>query len=653
MKCPVTLSLTTWVFILTILLTAVSYYPGLSGDYMFDDHPNLLNNKRLDIESLSLESLHGASYSSAAGLLRRPVSMFSFSLNRYFFGIAPYSHKVVNLVIHLLTGVGLFLLSRQLLSSYREYRNPELSDSITTWVPVIVTGLWLVHPLNLTSVLYIVQRMTSLAALFTVCGLYLYVVGRRRMLSGKSGLPLILTGLFVFGALAILSKENGVLLPLYMLVLEMTLFRFRNDEGRSDKPVIAFFLITLAVPACLFLLYLVINPAFILGGYNGRDFTLTERVLTEARVLVFYLKMIIMPSITELGLYHDDINISYGLLEPRTTLYAIATLISLFLTSLLLLKKHPLVSLGILWFFAGHALESTIFPLEIAHEHRNYLADFGIILAATAIVVHAPLHRLAPAIRTAVPFVFFILFLSTTWLRAGQWSDNINHALNEARHHPESPRAVFSAGRIHARLALHGHTDSEEKAYAYLTKAAELDKTGIIPNTTLIKFSYLLGKPVNPAWFDATLYKLSKYPIRPDTVTSLGTLADCIGTECDIPHEIMEAMFNQALPKSNSPELASIYGYYLINKRGEINKGMEMIIRATKLKPQDAQGWINLIEALTVLGRFSEAEQKLATFRATNTHGGNEGDYRRLQEIIDAKREEKATAVQFTVQENG
>ncbi len=86
---------------------------------MFDDLPNLLTNERLQLDSLDMMSLERAAFSSGAGILRRPVSMASFALNRYFFGIAPYSYKVVNLVIHLLTGLGLFLFSRLLLRAYR------------------------------------------------------------------------------------------------------------------------------------------------------------------------------------------------------------------------------------------------------------------------------------------------------------------------------------------------------------------------------------------------------------------------------------------------------------------------------------------------------------------------------------------------------
>lgn len=641
-----------WLFLLVGMLTAVIYLPGLAGDYVFDDAPNLLNNKRLQIDSLDMESLQGAALSSGSGVLRRPVSMVSFALNRYFFGVAPYSYKVVNLVIHLLTGLGLYLFSRLLVNAYRLCHKPDLPEAAATWLPVIVSGLWLVHPLNLTSVLYIVQRMTSLASLFMVCGLCLYVAGRHRMLQNRRGLPLILTGLLAFGGLAIFSKENGALLPLYMLIVEMTLFRFKDSSGRSDKTVIVFFLATVAVPACLVLLYLVAHPAVFLAGYSGREFTLTERLLTESRVLVFYLKMIIIPSITELGLYHDDIAISHGLLDPPTTLYSMITLASLLFGALLLLKKSPLVSLGILWFFAGHVLESTLYPLEIAHEHRNYLADYGILLAATIAVAQSPFRRLAPLIRTATPLLFFFLFSSTTWLRANQWSDNINQAIYEARHHPESFRAVFAAGRIHGRLAIQGQPASEEKAYAYLDQAAKLENFNILSEVTRIKLSYILGNPVKDAWFEAILRKLERYPLTASDVTSLQELTSCIGKSCTVPPETMESIFALALKHKNA-QLVSTYGYYTINKRGNFPKGLALFTRAVELSPREPQFWVNLIRLLVVMQKPDAAEEKLRLFMATDTHGGNASDYKKLQGYIDELRKAQSSSTQASTSGDG
>ena len=649
-----------WLFAASCLLTIVIYLPGLTGDYMFDDMPNLIYNKQLDLESIDLESLQGAVFSSESGMLLRPVSMLSFALNRHFFGIAPYSHKVVNLIIHLLNGIGIFLLSRLLLRGYRQFRNPELPEAAVAWLPVVVSALWLVHPLNLTPTLYIVQRMTSLATLFTIAGLCLYQYGRIRMLDGRHGLHLILTGFFVFGGLALFSKESGSLLPLYMLVLELTLFRFRNRRGRFDKSIISFFTITVALPAGLLLLYVANHPEYITGGYNLRNFTLTERVLTEARVLVFYLKSILMPSITELGLYHDDIPLSHGLLDPPATLYSLLALAGMLLGAFLFLGRQPLVSLGILWFFAGHVLESTVIPLELAHEHRNYLADYGIILAVACLVSQAPLRRLAPVIRVGAPCLFLLLFSYTTWLRASQWSDVVNHAVYEARHHPASFRSVFSAGRIFARLALKGKPDFAPQARENLLRAAELNPAEVMAYSALIQFTYLMQQPVSPEWYEEIDHRLSSYPVSPSTLVSLRAFSRCAEIKCGVSEERMETMFRLAFAnetlQSNHKRLAeakTIYGYYTINVRGNSRKAHELFARAVELSPRNYQYRENLINLLIVLGEYNEAQQQLELLKASQTHGGNETLYQMLQDEINTARKSHAAAARHELPESG
>jgi len=634
-----------WLLLPALLLTVIAYYPGLGGDYMFDDMSNLLENPRLELESLDLESLQGAALSSGSGRLRHPVSMLSFALTQYFFGISPYPHKVINLVIHLLTGIGLYLLCRMLVQACQRYRAPVLSDTLVNWLPLIVTSLWLVHPLNLSSVLYIVQRMTSLASLFMVCGLCLYMVGRLRLLDNRSGIPHILAGLLLFGGLAIFSKESGALLPLYMFVLEITLFKFRNRDGQRDRFITAFFTLCLLLPGLAVLYILVTDSAVFLSFYQGREFTLAERLLTEARVLVFYLKMIIMPSVTELGLQHDDTPLSHSLFDPPATFYALMALAGLLLTALLLLRKQPLISLGILWFFTGHMLESTFIPLEIAHEHRNYLASFGILLALTRAGSLLPLQKLRPAILSLTPALFLFLFSYTTWLRASQWSDNVTQAVYEARHHPDSFRSIYGAGRIYSRLALAGQPESKEKAYAYLEQAARMNNSGIMSNVVLIQLSYLLNDPVNPDWFDEIFEKLPHYPVKRADLNSIYVLVECPAEKCPVPPRQMETLFqlimeNQGVTSNTHMRAtaATLYGYYSVKHRHDLRKGLELFEQAVILHPREAQYQINLIELLIEMRQFNAAERQLTLFMSGHTHGGNEGDFRRIQKDITTAR---------------
>jgi hypothetical protein len=364
---------------------------------------------------------------------------------------------------------------------------------------------------------------------------------------------------------------------------------------------------------------------------------LQERLLTESRVLVFYLKMIIMPSVQQLGLYHDDFPLSHGLLDPPATLFSIISLIALLLASLSLLGKRPLISLGILWFFTGHVLESSILPLEIAHEHRNYLADYGILLAATCAIAQAPLKKLEPFTRTPVPLLFILMFSYTTWLRSQQWSDNINHAIYEARHHPDSYRAVFSAGRIHGRLAIEGYPESKKQAYTYLEQARALDETGIMSEVTLIKLSFILDEPLDPNWFEDMLSKLSRNPISAADISSLQFLAACTQDICTIAPEKMEQLFSIVLEQKNA-KLVTAYGYYTINSRGNFEKGLALFEHAVELDQREPQYRKNLINLLLFMGKLDEAEQQLAQFKSSDTHGNSLGFFKSIEREIRALR---------------
>jgi len=219
-------------FMLVIaIIAAIVYYPGLSGGFLLDDVTNIVNNTSLRLDSLSTVSIREAAFSSDAGILHRPVSMLSFAANYYFFGPDPASFKSFNLVIHLLNGIGLFILANAVLGAHRNLNAPELPAKQLKWLVFWVSAIWTIHPANLTSVLYVVQRMTSLSSFFMIAGLNLYVLGRIRRIGGRGGMVLILTSAVPLPVLAILSKENGALLPLFMLVIELAIFRFRASGG--------------------------------------------------------------------------------------------------------------------------------------------------------------------------------------------------------------------------------------------------------------------------------------------------------------------------------------------------------------------------------------------------------------------------------------
>ena len=207
-------------FSLLLILSAFVFLPGISGPWIFDDYTDLVHNSYIRIQTLDADALYHSAYSLETGPLKRPISMVSFALNHYFSGginnTAPY--KITNIIIHIINGLLIFWLLRIIFARLTQIAGSDTSSwnmetSFTTLLAGAAAMLWLIHPIQITSVLYIVQRMTEIAALFTLFGLISYIKGRLRLMQGnKDGLWLIFAGPVLFGCLGIFSKENAALL---------------------------------------------------------------------------------------------------------------------------------------------------------------------------------------------------------------------------------------------------------------------------------------------------------------------------------------------------------------------------------------------------------------------------------------------------------
>ncbi|MEO7149213.1 MAG: hypothetical protein ABIY40_04670, partial [Rhodanobacteraceae bacterium] len=379
-----------------LLLTAFVYWHGLSGGYVFDDFPNIVDNAAIQVTRSTLAAWANAAWASPASELQRPLASLSFAVNWFFSGNDPRPMKATNLAIHLLNGVLLYFMLRELLralvlrrsddrlqaNSYRKSNDDNgIDEAAARRLILVVTAGWLLLPINLMAVLYVVQRMESLCQVFVLAGLWMYLAGRRRMLlaTGHRGFALASVGLIGGTVLGVLVKESAVLLPVYAFLIEVALLRFASARTSRDRRLGVLYVCILLAPATLGLAWLlphVLSPS----AWDDRDFTFGQRLLTEPRVLVDYLHWTVLPDPGTLSLYHDQLPISRGFLTPWTTLPAIVLLVILLGVAWWLRNRRPLVALGIAWFFAAQLLTATIVPLELVYEHRNYFASIGVLL---------------------------------------------------------------------------------------------------------------------------------------------------------------------------------------------------------------------------------------------------------------------------------
>lgn len=605
---------------IVLLASCLVYWPGTKGGFWLDDYPNIVNNASVHIHHLNFPTLLQAVLSSKSSPLKRPLSMLSFALNEYFTGNTPGPMLATNIFIHLLNGLLIFFLANAILR--RLLRSDEQSK-VAMWISLAVTAAWLLAPINLTAVLYIVQRMTSLSAFFTLGGLLLYFWGRSRRFEGHSGLwPLLLAAL-VFFPLAVAAKGTGILLMAYAFVIEFTLFGFRDKNHRWDKAIIAYFGIFLAIPVLLGLIWLL--PHILRAqAWNSRRFDLMQRLLTEPRVFFFYLYLIIAPNLSHLSLYHDAYAVSHGFLHPATTILAILGVICLFGVALKTRNRHPLISFGILWFLAGQALTGTFLPLDLVFEHREYLPDFGIFLVLFGLLLAArPLFKYKH-LRVAAAFALVLLYGGVTALRVHDWSNPLLHASLQARYHPNSPRATYSLARLYAILAFHNPALTP-KAETSLQKAMRVHDQGILPESALIILAAHSGLRERTAWFQSIRLKLTTQPLTPESLGALNAIVRCGAWQhkpCNLPSKQMTSIFKTAIRlHHNSGELQTIYGNYLLNVEHKLPAALQILRKVANAHPAVAPFQINDIVANLMAGRISAAEQGLKHLRKLNHLG--------------------------------
>lgn len=362
--------------------TVLAYLPGLSGDLVFDDRANLEPVRLWTEGEIQWQQVI---FDNQSGPLGRPVAMASFVINAAISGGSVWGLKAGNLILHLISATLLFFLLTRLSAkdkSLHPYRN---------WLPFAITAVWLIHPLLVSTVLYTVQRMAILSALFVVAALLSYMRGRTSIEDGRTTVGSLWLFLVVpaFTALAALSKENGLLAPLLCGVLEWVYFAPRTGSRRPWQARV-FLLAGIALPVAAGIIVLALAPdIFFLSGYANRPFGPIERLLTQGRVLFDYVGSILLPAGPQFSLHRDDYAISTSLLSPITTLFSWLGWAAITALAISWREHIPGFTAGVGIFLVGHAMESSIFPLLIYFEHRNYLPSIGILWAAASLLTVA------------------------------------------------------------------------------------------------------------------------------------------------------------------------------------------------------------------------------------------------------------------------
>ena len=567
--------------VVAIFVIVLSVYSNtFDASWHFDDEPNILKNKILHLTELNLKNIKGTFFANwdGGGKLYRPVACLSFALNYYFGGTKVYGYHVINFLIHFLSSIFLFLFI------YHTLNLPILKERYgqnSYFISLLAAVLWAINPVQTQAVIYIVQRMASMAGMFYIMAMYFYLKGRTSALKFLRNTHYFLC--IACGILAMGSKENAVMLPMVILIYD--LFLIQGVTKRNIKRYSFFLLIAILITLTLVLLIAgpsVFNPKSLISSYQSRGFTLIERLLTEPRIVLLYVSLLLYPMPYRLCFSHD-IFISKGLLDPPTTIIAMLIIFTLLGLTILKSKKWPLVSFCVLFFFINHVIESTALSLELVFEHRNYIPSM-LFFVPIAILISNGIKFFS--YKRSIQFIISIFTVlaiiaigHATFIRNFAWKTEESLWLDAVEKSPNLSRPHINLGKSYADVG------RRQLALDQYRKALELPDGPNRRAHYLVHYSmgviYKSLKDYNGAMAHF-LKAVALEPRFPPAYTYLGILKLEKGEDAEALEYFLKALAHEV----NSQQERNYAGLILL-RQNKLEDAISQFQKALKANPSD------------------------------------------------------------------
>ena len=436
--------------LLLILAVGITYGHTLDVPFYLDDYLSIVENQ-------SIANWHHIQSIWHFAPLRF-LGYFSFAINRGWNGLHPAGYHLVNIFIHFLAGLSVLALLKGLLKS------PVLqaqADTDVKWFPLVSALIFILHPLQTEAVTYVVQRLASLAALFYLTSMVFYVYGR---VGGEKFSRYKKIAMFfacVMSAVcAFFTKQNTVTLPVAIVLIELIFFQ-------PDLKRLFNILVLAVIVLCFswFLLSIVSGQSpFSLSAMEAlsretKQISRLEYLATQTKVLWLYIRYFIFP----VGLHLDhDIRVVTDPVSSDPIIFLCCHIL-LLTFAYFSVKKKPIISFGIFFYYLAHTVESGFIPIrDVFFEHRTYLPNAGMCIVAGWLLVKKLPGWVGKKIAMVTVVSLLVVLAVLTWQRnnlwrhpVAFWSDNVRLAPEKYRAWDSLAQCLLESGRNNeARQAL-------------------------------------------------------------------------------------------------------------------------------------------------------------------------------------------------------
>jgi Tfp pilus assembly protein PilF len=600
---------------LAMFLFSWAYAPALQAGFVLDDFANIVESPALRWNEVSAENFERLLDFSL--LSQRPVANFSFAVDHLAWGLEPRGFHLTNLLIHVAVGGALAWVCLLYGRVATNAPATQTSRPPTAYPVLIGVAVFLVHPLNIQAVTYVVQRMTSLAALFTLLAFGSYLKARYGT-SVRS--RWWYAGAALFWLLGLGSKENALLLLPVIALFEAAFFRdfwkhkaeilFRGRWTRQWT-IRAWIIAVLTAALGSWFAFATSDILTLSETLPDRDFTGLERVLTQTRVQIFYVSLLLWPAPGRLNIEHDIV-LSTGLLDPPTTIIAVLVTVAFLFASIWMTVRRPRYGFPLLAYMAFHVIEAGPINLELVFEHRMYLPATMLVVLATALAVDTLPRRPPWQLLAVLPVLLVLAFW--THARNQVWADPVQLRADSVSKSPESMRAHYN---LALELLEAGH---QEEALVVVERAVELQPEQYLPHTLHGRILLELNRPGDALLAYETALRLD--PVIVQSTLGYGRSLQALGRNEEAFRHFLAAgtrfaqggfaweaipVLREAVGLRPEDALArhALGSTYLIVKSHD--QAADQFRAALDLVPEKVESWYNLALAADALGLHDEA----------------------------------------------